>query len=493
MDMFVRPPGPQTAGDEGWKDCCLAMKLAKEIVRTIVGGPVKAWGHLKAGQTTNVTWRPGENPASLGGLGEVWRHLEAGRNSGVAGGRGEVRRHLDAGRNSGVAWRPGGSPASLGGRAEVRRRLEAGGKSGVTWRPGGIPASVGGRGEVWRPLEAGRNSGVAWRPGGSPASLGGRAELRRRLEAGGKSGVTWRPGGTPASLGGRGEVRRHLEAGRNSGIAWRPGGSPASLGGRAELRRRLEAGGGGGGGGRPASLGGRTELRRRRGLINNNFEASRVCRSSFHFVVAVRLRCFAGGVEIARVATLAPSWLFGFAPSTTFPSCRVGSYDILIGSINGSLLAVKVLPFARRLLSFGDAAPRKNIRKYRGELGTGAPMIPNDRSWAISINAKTKIVLKRVSSATDTFPKGRVGIAARPPRGDVWKLPDEGISERFASKMKLLKGANLEFGMTFPPALSDWNLQQLTSPIITQGMKSLGSREQRSCQRLNLSEKELEA
>ncbi|KAL0915444.1 hypothetical protein M5K25_015862 [Dendrobium thyrsiflorum] len=57
------------------------------------------------------------------------------------------------------------------------------------------------------------------------------------------------------------------------------------------------------------------------------------------FVVAVRLRCFAGGVEIARVASSASSWLFDFAPSTT--SCRIGSYDILIGSNNGSSLAVK--------------------------------------------------------------------------------------------------------------------------------------------------------
>ncbi|KAH0459647.1 hypothetical protein IEQ34_012461 [Dendrobium chrysotoxum] len=65
------------------------------------------------------------------------------------------------------------------------------------------------------------------------------------------------------------------------------------------------------------------------GLINNNLEASRVCLSSSHFVVAVRLRCFVGGVEIAHVASLAPSWLCDsacdFAPSTTFPSCQIGS------------------------------------------------------------------------------------------------------------------------------------------------------------------------
>ncbi|KAL0913006.1 hypothetical protein M5K25_016435 [Dendrobium thyrsiflorum] len=48
-----------------------------------------------------------------------------------------------------------------------------------------------------------------------------------------------------------------------------------------------------------------------------------------------------GAVEIAGVASSAPSWLFDFA-STTFPFCRIGSYDILIGSNNGSSLAVKV-------------------------------------------------------------------------------------------------------------------------------------------------------
>ncbi|KAH0449779.1 hypothetical protein IEQ34_020471 [Dendrobium chrysotoxum] len=80
----------------------------------------------------------------------------------------------------------------------------------------------------------------------------------------------------------------------------------------------------------------------RKFLINNNFAAFRVCLSSALFVVAVGLRCFAGGVEIARVASSAPSWLFDFAPSTTFPSCRIGSYDILIGSNNGSSLAVKM-------------------------------------------------------------------------------------------------------------------------------------------------------
>ncbi|KAI0504401.1 hypothetical protein KFK09_015353 [Dendrobium nobile] len=48
------------------------------------------------------------------------------------------------------------------------------------------------------------------------------------------------------------------------------------------------------------------------------------------------------GVEIAGVASSAPSWLLNFAPSTTFPCCRIGSYDILIGSKNGSSLAVTV-------------------------------------------------------------------------------------------------------------------------------------------------------
>ncbi|KAL0910782.1 hypothetical protein M5K25_018867 [Dendrobium thyrsiflorum] len=48
------------------------------------------------------------------------------------------------------------------------------------------------------------------------------------------------------------------------------------------------------------------------------------------------------GVEIARVASSIPSLPFNFAPSTTFPSCRIGRYNILIGSNDGSSLAVKV-------------------------------------------------------------------------------------------------------------------------------------------------------
>ncbi|KAL0909365.1 hypothetical protein M5K25_020224 [Dendrobium thyrsiflorum] len=194
--------------------------LAKEVVRTIVGGPVRAWGHLKSEQKFGVTWKLSGSPASLGG-------------------QAEVRHHLEAGRKFGVTWRPGGDPALLGGRGEVRRHLEAGRNSGVAWRPGGDPTLLGGRAELRRHLEAGRRAGLTWRPWGSPASLGGRAEIRRYLEAGGKSGVTWRPGGTLASLGGRREVRHHLEAGRRSGVTWRPGGSPASLEGRAELRRCL--------------------------------------------------------------------------------------------------------------------------------------------------------------------------------------------------------------------------------------------------------------
>ncbi|KAI0520191.1 hypothetical protein KFK09_007662 [Dendrobium nobile] len=47
---------------------------------------------------------------------------------------------------------------------------------------------------------------------------------------------------------------------------------------------------------------------------------------------------FSSLLQIARVTASAPSLLFDFCPSTTFPSCRIGSYDILIGS-NGSSLA----------------------------------------------------------------------------------------------------------------------------------------------------------
>ncbi|KAH0458792.1 hypothetical protein IEQ34_011606 [Dendrobium chrysotoxum] len=56
-----------------------------------------------------------------------------------------------------------------------------------------------------------------------------------------------------------------------------------------------------------------------------------------YFVVAVRLRCFASGRDIARVASSAPSLLFVFACSTTFPSCGIDSLDILIGSNYGEL------------------------------------------------------------------------------------------------------------------------------------------------------------
>ncbi|KAL0912454.1 hypothetical protein M5K25_018427 [Dendrobium thyrsiflorum] len=76
--------------------------------------------------------------------------------------------------------------------------------------------------------------------------------------------------------------------------------------------------------------------------------ASRVCLSSSLFVVDVRLRCFAVDVEIARIASSA---LFDFTPSTTFPSCRIGSYDILIGSNNGSSLAVKITFYLSRASS----------------------------------------------------------------------------------------------------------------------------------------------
>ncbi|KAI0501251.1 hypothetical protein KFK09_016194 [Dendrobium nobile] len=46
-----------------------------------------------------------------------------------------------------------------------------------------------------------------------------------------------------------------------------------------------------------------------------------------------------GGVEIAGVASSAPSWLFDFAPATT--STPIGKNVISIGSKNGSSLAVK--------------------------------------------------------------------------------------------------------------------------------------------------------
>ncbi|PKU64883.1 hypothetical protein MA16_Dca022332 [Dendrobium catenatum] len=57
-----------------------------------------------------------------------------------------------------------------------------------------------------------------------------------------------------------------------------------------------------------------------------------------HAVRLLRKRCR----EIARVVSLAHSWLFDFTPSTTLPSCRIRSYDMLIGCNNGSSLALKV-------------------------------------------------------------------------------------------------------------------------------------------------------
>ncbi|KAI0524104.1 hypothetical protein KFK09_003468 [Dendrobium nobile] len=57
---------------------------------------------------------------------------------------------------------------------------------------------------------------------------------------------------------------------------------------------------------------------------------------------------FAGGVEIAGVASPALSWLFDFAPATT--STLIGSYGILIGSKNESSLVVKIYNICLRQL-----------------------------------------------------------------------------------------------------------------------------------------------
>ncbi|KAI0519226.1 hypothetical protein KFK09_006668 [Dendrobium nobile] len=65
--------------------------------------------------------------------------------------------------------------------------------------------------------------------------------------------------------------------------------------------------------------------------------------SSLLFIFdASRLCDFAGGIELARVTSTAPRWLFDFAPWTIIPSCRIGSYNILIGSNNGSSMALKL-------------------------------------------------------------------------------------------------------------------------------------------------------
>ncbi|KAL0920605.1 hypothetical protein M5K25_009750 [Dendrobium thyrsiflorum] len=98
MNMFVGPAGPQTAGDEGWKDCC----LATEVRRTVVG---------EGGHKDHFRW--------------------SGESLGLLEGRVNNQHHLEAGGKYGVTWRPGGSPASLGGRAEIRRYLEAKGNRGL--------------------------------------------------------------------------------------------------------------------------------------------------------------------------------------------------------------------------------------------------------------------------------------------------------------------------------------------------------------------------
>ncbi|XP_020682289.2 uncharacterized protein LOC110099471 [Dendrobium catenatum] len=88
-----------------------------------------------------------------------------------------------------------------------------------------------------------------------------------------------------------------------------------------------------------------------------------------HFFVTVPLRCFSRS-RITRVASSAHSWLFDFAPSTTFPCCRIGSYDILIGSKNGSSLAVKVmvvpLPHRPLFLGFYMSVSFKQMAASRG-------------------------------------------------------------------------------------------------------------------------------
>ncbi|KAI0524139.1 hypothetical protein KFK09_003503 [Dendrobium nobile] len=61
---------------------------------------------------------------------------------------------------------------------------------------------------------------------------------------------------------------------------------------------------------------------------------------------------------------LRPSWLFDFAPSSTFPSCRIESYDILIRFNNGSTLALKIYSICLRelILKVRDLFTRSDLK-----------------------------------------------------------------------------------------------------------------------------------
>ncbi|KAH0457273.1 hypothetical protein IEQ34_015180 [Dendrobium chrysotoxum] len=114
-------------------------------------------------------------------------------------------------------------------------------------------------------------------------------------------------------------------------------------------------------------------------LINNN--ASRVVGLAFYLlylVDSVRLRCFA---PVTRVACSAPSWLlFDFTPSTTFPSCQIGIYDILIGSNDGSSLDVKADMW---MDGASESATDQSVPEFVGRIGRvglGIKIMPIDRA-----------------------------------------------------------------------------------------------------------------
>ncbi|KAL0907093.1 hypothetical protein M5K25_025636 [Dendrobium thyrsiflorum] len=135
-------------------------KAALNVVVGGGGGGGQRWPEVVAGgggRQAEVAekgwqWPLSGSSASLGGQVKVWRKLEAGQKSGVSrrldgspefvGGQVEVWCHLEARRKSGVRRWPGGSPTSLGDRAEVRSHLEAGRKSGFGRRPGESPTVV---------------------------------------------------------------------------------------------------------------------------------------------------------------------------------------------------------------------------------------------------------------------------------------------------------------------------------------------------------------
>ncbi|KAH0451606.1 hypothetical protein IEQ34_018905 [Dendrobium chrysotoxum] len=188
----------------------------------------------------SIKWRPGRWPTLLGGRAEDWRHLEAGKKTGVTrksgvrrtsyGGRAEDRGHSKVGQKTSVTWRLDRRPTSLGGRAEDRHHSEVGCKIDITWRLGRRPTSLRNWVQDRHHMEAEQKADITRKSNARPASHGGRAEGQHHSEVGCKTDVTRKSGARPASHGGRAEDQRHSEVERKTGVTWRPGRKPTSLG-----------------------------------------------------------------------------------------------------------------------------------------------------------------------------------------------------------------------------------------------------------------------